>query len=72
MKQMIELFGLVPLTAVSVALYGAYRGTHATQTAHNQYFKKPALALAQPGDLVLLGLDGTVIAREVNLAPQEA
>jgi hypothetical protein len=68
MKQLIGLVRLGALTAFSVALYGAHRQT---QTTHNHHFKKPD-RLAGEGELVLLGMDGTVIAREVNLAPHGA
>ena len=64
MKQLIGLVRLGALTAFSVALYGAHRQTEAT---HNHHFKKPE-RLAGEGELVLLDLDGTVIAREINLA----
>ena len=67
MKQLIGLVHFGALTALSVALYGAHRQTKET---HNHHPKKPELQAEPPGDLVLLGLDGTVIAREVNLAPR--
>ncbi len=57
------------LTALSVALYSAHRQTQATQTSHNHHSKKPDRQAGTEGELVLLGMDGTVIAREVNLAP---
>jgi hypothetical protein len=66
MKQLIGLVRLGALTAFSVALYGAHRQTQAT---HNHHSKKPDPQAEPQGELVLLGLDGTVIAREVNLAP---
>ena len=66
MKQLIGLVRLGALTAFSVALYGAHRQTQAT---HNHHSKKPDPQSEPQGELVLLGLDGTVIAREVNLAP---
>ena len=66
MKQLIGLVRLGALTALSVALYGAHRQTQAT---HNHHFEKPDHQARPEGELVLLGLDGTVIAREVNLAP---
>ena len=66
MKQLIGLVRLGALTALSVALYGAHRQTQATQNHHS---KKPDPQAEPQGELVLLGLDGTVIAREVNLAP---
>jgi hypothetical protein len=62
MKQLIGLVHLGALTALSVKLYRARRQTQATETTYNRY-PKPA------AQLVLLGFDGTVIAREVNLAP---
>ena len=66
MKQLIGLVRLGALTAFSVALYGAHRQKQAT---HNHHSKKPDPQAEPQGELVLLGLDGTVIAREVNLAP---
>jgi hypothetical protein len=69
MKQLIGLVRLGALTALSVALYGAHRQTQATQATHNHHFKKPDRQARPEGELVLLGFDGTVIAREVNLAP---
>ncbi len=66
MKELIGLVRLGALTALSVALYGAHRQTQAT---HNHHFKKPDRQARPEGELVLLGFDGTVIAREVNLAP---
>ena len=69
MKQLIGLVRLGALTAFSVALYSAHRQTQAIQTNHNHHSKKPDLKAEPQGELVLLGLDGTVIAREVNLAP---
>ena len=75
MKQLIGLIRLGALTAFSVALYSAHRQTQATQTTQttqtsdNHHFKKPDRQAGPEGELVLLGVDGTVIAREVNLAP---
>ena len=66
MKQLIELVGLGAFTALSVAFYGAQRQTQAT---HNHHSKKSDRQAGPEGELVLLGLDGTVIAWEVNLAP---
>jgi hypothetical protein len=66
MKQLIELVGFGAFAALSVALYGAQRQTQATQNHHS---KKPDRQAEPEGELVLLGLDGTVIAWEVNLAP---
>ena len=65
MKQLIGLIRLGALAALSVALYSAYRQT---QTTHDQHSKKPDRQAGPEGELVLLGADGTVIAREVNLA----
>jgi len=65
MKQLIGLIRLGALAALSVALYSAHRQTQAT---HN-HFKKTDRQAGPKGELVLLGMDGTVIAREVNLAP---
>jgi hypothetical protein len=67
MKQLIGLVRLGALTALSVALYSAHRQTQATQTSHHS--KKPDRQAGPEGELVLLGMDGTVIAREINLAP---
>jgi hypothetical protein len=69
MKQLIGLVRLSALTALYVALGGAHRQTQATETVHDRYPKKPDRHTQPKGELVLLGLDGTVIAREVNLAP---
>jgi hypothetical protein len=66
MKQLIGLIRLGALTALSVALYGAHQQK---ETTHDHYPKKPDRQAEPKGELVLLGLDGTVIAREVNLAP---
>ena len=68
MKQLIGWIHLGALTALSVALYSAHRKTQATQATHNHHSKKPDRLAKPEGELVLLGLDGTVIAREVNLA----
>jgi hypothetical protein len=57
------------LTALSVALYSAHRRTQEMQTIDNHHSKKPDRQARSEGELVLLALDGTVIAREVNLAP---
>ena len=65
MKQLIGLVHLGALTALYVALCGAQRQTQATD---NHYSKKPDPQAEPESELVLLGLDGTVIAREVNLA----
>jgi hypothetical protein len=70
MKQLIGLVHLGALTVLSVALYGAHRQTQATEITHNRYPKRPDRPAEPEGELVLLGLDGTVIAREVNLAPR--
>ena len=69
MKQLIGLVRLGALTALSVALYSANRQKQATQTTHGHHSKKPDRQAGPESELVLLGLDGTVIAREVNLAP---
>ena len=66
MKQLIGLIRLGALAALSVALYSAHRRTQAT---HNHHSKKPDRQAGPEGELVLLGGDGIVIAREVNLAP---
>ena len=75
MKQLIELVRLGALTALSVALCGVHQQTEATETTYtfNRYRKKPDPQAEPKRELVLLGLDGTVIAREINLvAPHGA
>jgi hypothetical protein len=67
MKQLIGLVHLGALTVLYVALCGARRQTQATETIHNRYPKTPDRQAEPKGELVLLGLDGTVIAREINL-----
>ena len=69
MKQLIGLVRLGALTAFSVALHSAHRQTQGIQTDHDHHSKKPNRHIGPEGELVLLGVDGTVIAREVNLAP---
>jgi hypothetical protein len=71
MKHLIGLIPLGALTALSVALYSAYRRRPATQATHDHNFKRPDCHAGPEGELVLLGIDGTVIAREINLAPDE-
>jgi hypothetical protein len=68
MKQLIGLVHLGALTALSVKLCRGRRQTQATETTHNRYLKKPDHPAEPGGELVLLGFDGTIIAREVNLA----
>ena len=58
MKQLIGLIRSGALTAASVV---AHRNTLAAKTLDRQ--------LPREGELVLLGIDGTVVAREINLAP---
>lgn len=71
MKQLIGVIGLGALTAASMAFYGAaHQQAHATKTRRNNGSNKSDRQGGPAGELVLLGLDGTVIAREVNLAPQ--
>ena len=72
MKQLIGLLRLGALTALYAALCGAHRQTEATtttETTHNRYPKTGDRQAKPERELVLLGLDGTVIAREINLAP---
>ena len=69
MKQLIGLVHLGALTALYFALCGAHRQTQATERTHDLNSKKPDRQVEPEGELVLLALDGTVIAREVNLAP---
>ncbi len=61
MKQLIGLIRSGALTAASVV---AHRKTLATKTLDRQ--------LPREGELVLLDIDGTVVAREINLAPHLA
>ena len=68
MKQLIGLLGLGALTA----LCGTHRQTEATETTHNRYPKRPDHQVGLRNELVLLDLDGTVIAREISLAPYRA
>ena len=68
MKQLIGLVRLGVLTALSVALYGAQRQTQPAEVTHDYFPNKPHRQAGLEGELVLLDLDGTVIAREVNLA----
>ena len=67
MKQLIGLIRLGALTAFSVALYSAHRQTQATQKSDNHHCKKSDRQAGSEGELVLVAIDGTVIAREVNL-----
>jgi len=60
MKQLIDLIRLGAVTTASVVLCSGRRETPATKTPDRQ--------LPRPGELVLLGIDGSVIAREINLA----
>jgi hypothetical protein len=69
MKQLIGLVRLGALTALSAAFYGAHQQTQATETTHNHHPQTPDRRVEPEGELVLLDLDGTVFAREVNLAP---
>lgn len=69
MKQLIGLIRFGALTAFAVALYSAHRQTQTTQTSDNHHFKKPGRQTGLHGELVLLDMDGTVIAREISLAP---
>ena len=66
MKQLIGLLHSGALTA----LYGAHRQTQATETSQNRYPKKPDPYAEPEVELVLLGLDGPVVKREINLAPR--
>jgi hypothetical protein len=71
MKELIGLIRLGALAAFSVALYSAHRqteATHTTQTSDNHHSKKSDRQAGPEGELVLLDIDGTVIAREINLA----
>lgn len=70
MKQLIGLIRLGALAALSVALYSAHRRTQATRATHNHHSKKPDRQAGPKGKLVLLGVEGIVIAREINLAPR--
>ena len=68
MKQLIRLVHLRALTALYIALCGTHRQTQATETIQDRYPEKPDRQAEPGGELVLLGFDGTVIAREINLA----
>jgi hypothetical protein len=68
MKQLIGLIRLGALTAFSVALCSGHERTDATETTHNHHFKRPDWQPGRGRELVLLDIDGTVFAREVNLA----
>jgi hypothetical protein len=70
MEQLIGLIRLGALVALSAALYRAHRQRQATQTSDNHHSEESDRQAGPEGELVLLGLDGTVMAREVNLAPQ--
>ena len=59
MKQLVGLTRLGALTAASVA---SHPETLATRTLDSR--------LPREGELVLLGIDGTVVAREINLVPR--
>jgi hypothetical protein len=70
-KQLIGVIGLGALTAASMALYGAaHQQAHATRARRHDGSNKSDRQGRPEGELVLLGLDGTVVAREVNLAQQ--
>jgi hypothetical protein len=69
MKQLIGLVRLSALTALSAALYDAHHQTQATETTDNHHPQTPDRRVDPEGELVLLDFDGTVFAREVNLAP---
>ena len=71
MKKLLGLIRSRALTAVSVALYGRHQ-TPATRTNDNHHSKESDRLAGLDGELVLLGIDGTVIAREINLAPRAA
>jgi hypothetical protein len=65
MKQLIELIRLGALAAFSVS--GKHRQIQAPEITNNHHFRIPALRPGLEAELVLLDIDGTVIAREVNL-----
>ena len=69
MKQLIGLIRLGALTALSVALCGGHGRTEGTETTQNHHFKRPDWRPRPGGELVLLNIDGTVFAREVDLTP---
>ena len=69
MKQLIGLIRLGALTVLSVALCRGHERTEGTKTTDNRHFKRPDWQLEPVRELVLLDIDGTVFAREVNLAP---
>ena len=71
MKQLIGLVGLGALTAASLAVYSAaHQQTKGTEIPRTNGSDKSERQCGPMGELVLLGLDGTIIAQEVNLAPQ--
>ena len=73
MKQLIGLICLGGLTAAYAALYAAaHQQTRATDTPRGNGSKKFLRQVEPSRELVLLGLDGTIIAREVNLAAPSA
>jgi hypothetical protein len=61
-QNMKHLIGLIRLGASTAASVVAHRKILATKTLDRQ--------LPQEGELVLLGIDGTVVAREMNLVPR--
>jgi hypothetical protein len=67
MKPFIGLIPLAAFTAFPVAMYSAHRRTLATQTVRSKRLDRQTGSV---GELVLRGMDGTAIAREVNLAPR--
>jgi len=60
-----QLIGLVRLGALAAC--GAHRQIQPAETANNHHFRMPDLKPRLEGELVLLDIDGTVFAREVNL-----
>lgn len=70
MKQLLGVIRLGALTVLSVALHRGKERTEILETTHNHHFKSPIWQPASARELVLLNIDGTVFAREVNLTPQ--
>jgi hypothetical protein len=65
MKKLIGSIRLGVLAAVSVALGGGHERTEANETTTQRSNWQPH----SDQELVLLNIDGTVFAQEVNLAP---
>ena len=71
MKQLIGLIGLGALTVASVTVYSAPDISKQTTTPRNNNSNKSDRQCGPKGELVLLALDGTIVAREVDLRRRE-